>query len=151
MQPRAVAPQLIQRRKSDQQVLGNRGSGYDELAQLEQPLVGDDSSYGGGDDYQRSHGVQAPGQYSDFGGGGGGGAGFNPANSALPGHVTQTIPSQVHDQPGFSLNQASTGPLPRDVMIVASQRFLRTSALTTADLGNLPIRICASLDRCSKL
>ena len=38
-------------------VLGNRGSVYDELAQLEQPLVGDDSGYGGNDDYQRSHGV----------------------------------------------------------------------------------------------
>ncbi len=79
-----------------QQVLGNRGSGYDELAQLEQPLVGDDSSYGGGEDYQRSHGVSAPGQYSGFGSGMAGGGGAS-ANSALPGHVTQTIPSQVRE------------------------------------------------------
>ncbi|KAL0036611.1 hypothetical protein WJX79_002582 [Trebouxia sp. C0005] len=77
-----------------QQVLGNRGSGYDELAQLEQPLVGDDSSYGGGDDYQRSHGVSAPGQYSGFGSGMGGGTGGMSAGSALPSHVNQTIPSQ---------------------------------------------------------
>ena len=75
-----------------QQVLGNRGSGYDELAQLEQPLVGDDSGYGGNDDYQRAHGVSAPGQYTSFGRGGGGGLS---GNSALPGLVTQTIPSQV--------------------------------------------------------
>ncbi|DBA85966.1 hypothetical protein WJX77_005107 [Trebouxia sp. C0004] len=76
-----------------QQVLGNRGSGYDELAQLEQPLVGDDSSYGGGDDYQRSHGVSAPGQYSGFGSATGGTGGMS-AGSALPSHVNQTIPSQ---------------------------------------------------------
>ncbi len=84
-----------------QQVLGNRGSGYDELAQLEQPLVGDDSSYGGGDDYQRSHGVSAPGQYSGFGSATGGGTGGMSAGSALPSHVNQTIPSQVrqHDLP----------------------------------------------------
>ena len=78
-----------------QQVLGNRGSGYDELAQLEQPLVGDDSSYGGGDDYERSHGVSAPGQYSSFGSGMGGRGGGMSAGSALPSHVNQTIPSQV--------------------------------------------------------
>lgn len=78
-----------------QQVLGNRGSGYDELAQLEQPLVGDDSSYGGGDDYERSHGVSAPGQYSSFGSGMGGGRGGMSTGSALPSHVNQTIPSQV--------------------------------------------------------
>ena len=76
-----------------QQVLGNRGSGYDELAQLEQPLVGDDSHYGAGDDYEQSHGVSRPGQYSNYSGiGDGGGAS---AGSALPGHVAQTIPSQV--------------------------------------------------------
>ncbi len=82
-------------------MLGNRGSGYDELAQLEQPLVGDDSSYGGGDDYQRSHGVSAPGQYSGFGSAMGGGTGGMSAGSALPSHVNQTIPSQVrqHDLP----------------------------------------------------
>ena len=76
-----------------QQVLGNRGSGYDELAQLEQPLVGDDSSYGAGDNYEQSHGVSRPGQYSNYTGIGGGSGGL--AGSALPGHVAQTIPSQV--------------------------------------------------------
>lgn len=88
-----------------QQVLGNRGSGYDELAQLEQPLVGDDSSYGGGNDYERSHGVSAPGQlgYGSGMGGGGGGGGMS-ANSALPSHVNQTIPSQVSDSLGQQLH-----------------------------------------------
>lgn len=76
-----------------QQVLGNRGSGYDELAQLEQPLVGDDSHYGAGDDYEQSHGVSRPGQYSNYSGIGG--ADGASAGSGLPGHVAQTIPSQV--------------------------------------------------------
>lgn len=76
-----------------QQVLGNRGSGYDELAQLEQPLVGDDTNYGGGDNYEQSHGVSRPAHYSGYSGmGGGGGA---PAASALTSQVAQTIPSQV--------------------------------------------------------
>lgn len=76
-----------------QQVLGNRGSGYDELAQLEQPLVGDDTNYGAGDNYEQSHGVSRPAQYSGYSGmGGGGGA---PAASALTSQVAQTIPSQV--------------------------------------------------------
>lgn len=78
-----------------QQVLGNRGSGYDELAQLEQPLVGDDSNYGAGDNYEQTHGVSRPPQYSNYSGMGGGGG-----NSAAsqPGHaaqIAQTIPSQV--------------------------------------------------------
>ena len=76
-----------------QQVLGNRGTGYDELAQLEQPLVGDDTNYGGGDNYEQSHGVSRPAQYSGYSGmGGGGGA---PPSSALTSQVAQTIPSQV--------------------------------------------------------
>lgn len=76
-----------------QQVLGNRGSGYDELAQLEQPLVGDDTHYGAGDNYEQSHGVSRPAQYSGYSGmGGEGGA---PAGSALTSQVAQTIPSQV--------------------------------------------------------
>lgn len=74
-----------------QQVLGNRGSGYDELAQLEQPLVADDSNYGAGDNYERSHGVTRPPQYSNYSGMGGGGG----AAASLPAHVAQTIPSQV--------------------------------------------------------
>lgn len=78
-----------------QQVLGNRGSGYDELAQLEQPLVGDDSNYGAGDNYERSHGVSRPPQYSNYSGMGGGGA---HSAASQPGHaaqIAQTIPSQV--------------------------------------------------------
>ncbi|KAL3157382.1 hypothetical protein ABBQ32_011859 [Trebouxia sp. C0010 RCD-2024] len=77
-----------------QQVLGNRGSGYDELAQLEQPLVGDDSNYGAGDNYERSHGVSRPPQYSNYSGMGGGGA---HSAASQPGHaaqIAQTIPSQ---------------------------------------------------------
>jgi len=101
-----------------QQVLGNRGSGYDELAQLEQPLVGDDSSYGGGDDYQRSHGVSAPGQYSGFGSATGGGTGGMSAGSALPSHVNQTIPSQVrqHDLPEATSTES------KELQLVGSAR-----------------------------
>ena len=76
-----------------QQVLGNRGSGYDELAQLEQPLVAEDSNYGAGDNYEQSHGVSRPAQHSGYSGTGGGGGAS--AASALNSQVAQTIPSQV--------------------------------------------------------
>lgn len=77
-----------------QQVLGGRGSGYDELTQLEQPLVGDDNSgYGNNDDYSRSHGVSRPYAPADASSGYGGGAGG--AASGLSAQTAQTIPSQV--------------------------------------------------------
>lgn len=75
-------------------MLGGRGSGYDELTQLEQPLVGDDNSgYGNTDDYSRSHGVSRPYAPADASSGYGGGAGG--AASGLSAQTAQTIPSQV--------------------------------------------------------
>ncbi|KAA6424471.1 MAG: hypothetical protein FRX49_05683 [Trebouxia sp. A1-2] len=109
-----------------QQVLGNRGSGYDELAQLEQPLVGDDSSYGGGDDYQRSHGVSAPGQYSGFGSGMGGGTGGMSAGSALPSHgdELQLLAGLASDAAGLLWELAAmhdTGDAATDMLTKSEQ------------------------------
>ena len=78
-----------------QQVIGGRGSGYDELTQLEQPLVGDDNAgYGGNDDYSRSHGVSRPYAPADASFGYGGGA-TGGAASGLSAQTAQTIPNQV--------------------------------------------------------
>ena len=90
-----------------QQVLGGRGSGYDELTQLEQPLVGDDNAgYGGNDDYQQSHGVSRP--YAPADASFGYGPGVGGAASGLPGQVAQTIPSQVSWTCVFSCIQLSS-------------------------------------------
>lgn len=78
-----------------QQVIGGRGSGYDELTQLEQPLVGDDNAgYGDNDNYSRSHGVSRPYAPADANFGSAAGAYGGPA-SGLSAQTAQTIPSQV--------------------------------------------------------
>ena len=69
--------------------------GYDELTQLEQPLVGDDNAgYGESDDYSRSHGVSRPYAPANANFGSAAGAYGGPA-SGLSAQTAQTIPSQV--------------------------------------------------------
>lgn len=81
-----LSARLAAFRQNFKQILGSRRQGYDELSQLEQPLVG-----GGSDvhsapqhdaDYARNHGVPPPGSRSQ--------PAYGPPTVLSP-----TVPSQV--------------------------------------------------------
>jgi hypothetical protein len=101
MSGRPLSERLANFRQNFKQILGNKRQGYDELSQLEQPLVGGSSdapqhhtSYetGGDDAYLAQHGVPRPGSRP------------RPPHQpmgAIP--QSQAIPSQVgqHMAPGI--------------------------------------------------
>jgi hypothetical protein len=83
----ALSQRLAAFRQNFKQILGPKRQGYDELAQLESPLIGSSSQEEPSADYVRKHGVARPGS------GGGGGAA---AGTGAPAGQTH-IPSQTEE------------------------------------------------------